>query len=174
MKPITENRGMTLIELMLVVSLISIFSIFLVNLVMASQNAMVVQNTTVPVRAEARQILEAMMKELREADPSATGGISIGGSGNSQDITFRVPNQVSSTGVVSWTKIKFFQDPTTKEVRRTVNDVTTTVLGRNAEILQFTNPSTNVYHATLQTQKTITGGTDVVTSTLNSEVKVRN
>ncbi|GEM_PF-5082427 len=174
MRIINRNQGMTLIELMLVVSLISIFSIFLVNLVMASQNTMAVQNATVPVRAEARQILEAMMKELREADPSAAGGITIGGSGNSQDITFRVPNQVSSTGVVSWIKIKFLQDPTTKEVRRTVNDVTTTVLGRNAEVLQFTNPSTNVYHATLQTQKTITGGTGVVTSTLDSEVKVRN
>lgn len=169
-----NDRGLTLIELTLVVSLISIFSIFMVNLVMASQNAMIVQNTTVPVRAEARQILEAMVKELREADPSATGGISIGGSGNFQNITFRVPNQVSSGAIVSWTKIKFDIDSTTKEVTRTVNDVTTTILGRNAEVLQFTNPSINVYKATLQTQKTLTGGTNVVTSTLSSEVQVRN
>ena len=169
-----SNQGMTLIELTLVVSLMSIFSIFLVNLVMASQNTMAVQNTTVPVRAEARQILEAMMKELREADPSASGGITIGGSGNVQDITFKIPNQVSSTGVTSWTTIKFDLDSTAKQVRRTVNDVTTTVLGRNAEALQFTNPSANVYKATVQIQKTMTGGSDTITSTVSSEIKVRN
>lgn len=169
-----NDRGITLIELMLVVSLISIVSIFLVKVVMTSQNSMAVQQTSVPVWAEARQTLESMTKELRAADPSATGGISIGGSGNSQDITFRIPNQVSNTGVVSWTKIKFDRDPTSKEIRRTVDDLTTTVLGRNAEVLQFTNPSANVYQATLQIQKTVSGGTNTISSNLSSEVKVRN
>lgn len=163
-----------MIELILVISLISIISIFLVNVVITAQNSMTVQQTSVPVWAEARQSLESMTKELRAADPSATGGISIGGSGNSQDITFRIPNQVSSSGVTSWTKIKFFRDSTSKEIRRTVNDVTITVLGHNAEVLQFTNPSTNIYKATLQTQKTISGGSDIITSNLSSEVKVRN
>ncbi len=171
-----SNRGLTLVELMMVMSLISIISIFLVNVVMTAQNSMTVQQTSVPVWAEARQTLESMTKELRAADPSATGGISIGGSGNSQDITFSIPKAVSNSQnkVISWTKIKFYRDSTAKEIRRTVNDVTTTVLGHNAETLQFTNPSTNVYKATLQTQKTISGGSDIITSNLSSEVKVRN
>lgn len=169
-----NNRGLTLIELMFVVTLISIFSIFMVNLVMASQNTMAVQNAAVPVRAEARQILESMMKELRAADPSATGGISIGGSGNSQTITFRIPNQVSSTSIMSWTKVEFYLDATSKEVRKEVDDTTVTVVGRDAEVLQFTNPATNVYHATVQIQKKISGGTGTITSSLSSEAKVRN
>lgn len=169
-----NHRGVTLVELIFVISLISIISIFLVNVVMTSQNSMAVQNTAVPVWAEARQTLDAITKELRAADPSASGGISIGGSGNTQDITFRIPNQVSTNGAISWTKVKFHRDSTSKEIRRTVNDVTMTVLGRDAEVLQFTNPSANVYKATLQIQKVVSGGTDTITSNLSSEVKVRN
>ena len=169
-----NHRGVTLVELIFVISLISIISIFLINVVMTSQNSMAVQNTAIPVWAEARKTLDVMTKELRAADPSASGGISIGGSGNTQDITFRIPNQVSSSGVISWTKVKFHRDSTAKEIQRTVNDVTTTVLGRDAEALQFTNPSANVYKVTLQIQKAISGGTDTITSNLSSEVKVRN
>ncbi len=168
------SRGLTLIELIIVVALTSIFSIFLVNLVMASQQTMAVQNTAVPIRAESRQIVDAITKELRAADATAPGGITIGGSGNSQTITFRLPNQVSNTGVTSWTKVKFYLDASSKEVRKEVNDATVTVVGHNVEVLQFTNPSSNVYKAIIQTQKSITGGTNTILSNLSSEVKVRN
>ena len=167
------NSGVTLVEMVMVTFILAIFSIFLVNFVAASNKAMAVQNAGVPARAEAKQTMEAMIKELREGDPSGPDGITISGSSPSQSITFNIPNEVSSSGgIESWREIQFSRDATAKEVLRD-EDGTTTTIGRNVESLTFSS-SNNVITASLQTQKTISGGSDTVTATLTSQARLRN
>ena len=138
---------------------------------MATQNAWSIENTAVPARAEAKRALESIAKELREGDPSALGGVTIGGSGTSQTITFSVPNQVSQTVILSWRQIQFAHDAAQKQVTRTVSG-TTTVLGRNVNSLQFSQ-SNNVVTATIGTTKTTPEGTTLQT-TLSSQIRLRN
>lgn len=167
------NSGVTLIEATIAVSILAIFSIFLAHFVAASNKAMAVQYAAVPARTEAKQTMESMIKELREGDPSAPGGITIAGTAPSQTITFKIPNQVSTTnGIQSWKQIQFALDTANKQVTRS-QDGASTVLGRNAESLTF-SLTNNVVTATLQTQATISGGTGTVTANLTSQARLRN
>lgn len=165
------NSGVTLIEVMVVTAILSVFSTFLVSLLMTSQNAWLIENTSVPVRAEAKRTVETIVKELREGDPTAPGGITIGGPNNSQ-ITFSVPDQVSQTKILSWRQVQFSHNSVTQEVTRTEkgND---TVLGRNVTSLQF-SLANNVITTTIGAQKTIPGGTATIQSILTSQIKLRN
>ncbi|MBI3999928.1 MAG: type II secretion system protein [Candidatus Omnitrophica bacterium] len=164
------NSGLTLVEILVVMSILSIFAIFLVSLVITSQNAWMVQNTSVPVRAEVKRAMETMVKEFREADPSAPGGIAISGANNSQ-ITFSVPNQVSQAGILSWRQIQFSYDQIQRQVIRTENGANT-VLGRNVQSLQFAQAN-NIVSATVGTSVTTMSGM-IIQSTLTSQAKVRN
>ena len=165
-----SNSGLTITEVIVVLGILSVFSIFLVNIVITSQNAWLVQNTSVPMRVEAKQTMEAMAKELREGDPSAPGGIVIGGAGNSQ-ITFQVPNQVSQAGVQSWRQIQFSHNVALQQVVRT-EGVNVTTLGRNITSLQFAEAN-NVITTTVGARRITSGGLDV-RSTLTSQVRLRN
>jgi len=164
------NSGVTLIETIMVVAIMAIFSVFLINFVAASNKATAVQQAAVPSRSEAKQAMEAMMKELREGDPSAAGGVTV----NSSTVVFSIPNQVSQTnGIQSWKQIQYSYDSTNKRINRIEDGTTTTVLGRNVESLSFSK-SNDVVTATLQTQVTISGSTDTVTTSLTSQARLRN
>ena len=165
------NSGMTLIELTIVGALLSIFSIFMVNIVMLTQTAWSVENTAVPVRTEGKRTLESIAKELREGDPSAPGGVVIGGSGNSQTITFSVPNQVSKTAILSYRQIQFAHDSAQSQVTRTANSATSTV-GRNINSLQFSQAN-NVVTVTIGTTKISAEGRTLQT-TVSTQIRLRN
>lgn len=170
-----SKRGFSIVEVMVALSIFSIFSIFLVRFVIDAQNTFIIQQTTAPIRAEAKQLMELIMRELRAADPSAPGGITLSGAGTSMGITFRIPDQVSTTGgVQSWRKIEFLHNSISKICTRTENDINVSTVGRNVEELTFQNMGNSVYQATVKTAKTISGGTDVLTVTLSSEARVRN
>ncbi|MBI4395083.1 MAG: prepilin-type N-terminal cleavage/methylation domain-containing protein [Candidatus Omnitrophica bacterium] len=163
-----SNAGMSLVEIMIVMTLLSIFSIFMVNLIMTSQNATTIQNISVPIRAEAKQIMEAMMRELRAADPAE--GITIDGTGNSR-ITFSVPTVVSSQGVTDHDQIQFSYDQVQRQITRT-DGTNTDILGRNVQSLVFSQAN-DVITATVGTRATTAAGT-AIEATLTSQVKVRN
>ena len=165
------NAGLSLIEVMVVSGLLTFFSIFLVSLIVVSQNAWIIQNNAVPVRAEAKRTMESMIKELREGDPSAAGGVVIAGTNDSQ-ITFEVPDEVSQTGISSWRQIQFSYDQGDQEVVRTESGTDTTI-GRNVQSLQFVLADSDTITITLGTQRTTAGGT-VLQATLTSQVKLRN
>ena len=165
-----RNKGMTLIEMMVVMGIVSVFSIFVVNLVITSQNAFLIQNSAVPMRSEAKKTMETIVKELREADPSAAGGIMI--DNNSSRITFSVPNQVSQLGIQSWRQIQFSLNTNTQEAIRTESGVNT-VIGRTVEQLTFANDGNNAITITVQTTRTTSSGT-VMRSQLSSQTRLRN
>ena len=176
-----QNVGLTLIEMMIVTALLSIFSIFIVNLIVVTQKAWTIEHTAVPIRNEAKRSLEVMAKELREGDPSAPGGVAIGGTGNSQNITFSVPNQVSQTSILSWRQVQFTHQTDSAQcsnntqitpcVTRTTNG-TTAIIGRNINSLQFTQAN-NIVTATVGTSKATPEGATLQT-TLSSQVRLRN
>ena len=176
MKPKKEknNLGFTLIEMMMAASLLSIFSIFLVSLVLVTQRALLINNTAVPVRFEAKQVLESMLKEIRAADPypSPNPAATITGTGNSQAITFRIPNQVTSSGPISWRQIQFSHNAGAQEVIRTENAVNT-VIGRNVTSLTFALANNSIA-STVGTQRTMAGGTTTIQLTLTGQGKLRN
>ncbi len=182
------NSGFTLVEVMVVTLIMSIFSIFLVTLIKTTQTAWSIENTAVPVRGEAKRSIEVIAKELREGDPSAFSGATIGGSGNSQTITFYVPNQVSQSAITSWRKVLFSRDSTNQEISRrmrtdnsafTYTDSCTqhstdscTTVGRNINSLQLSK-SNNVVTVTIGTTKTTPEGTVLQTS-ISSQIRLRN
>ena len=184
-----RNSGLTLIEVMIVIALMSIFSIFLVNLLMVTQTAWSIENTSVPVRAEAKRTLEVIAKELREGDPSAFSGATIGGSGTSQSITFYVPNQVSQSAITSWRKVLFSHDSTNKEVSRRMrtdnsafaftdscsvhNTDGCTTVGRNINSLQFAQSNSTTYTVTAGTSKVSPEGR-TLQATVSSQLRLRN
>ena len=163
-----------MIEMVVVTSLIAIISVFLVNLVVTSQNALLIENTAAPVRAQAKQAMETMEKELREADPSSPtpGGVTIGGSGTSQSITFYIPDDVSKTQIDSWKQITYAHDADEKQIARTESG-TSTIIGRDISGLQFST-SNNVVTITVTASKTISGGTGTIQFPLISQVRLRN
>ena len=170
-----RNRvcGLTLIEMIIVTAIIAIFSVFLAQFVAVSNKAMAVQQAAVPARAEAKQTMETMIKDLREGDPSGPDGVTISGTAPTQSIIFNIPDEVSSSGgIQSWREIEFSLDPDTNEVSR-AEDGTATVVGRNVQSLTFSS-SNNVITANLQTETTIAGGSDTVTATLTSQARLRN
>ena len=182
------NSGFTLFEVLTVTAIMSIFSIFLVDLVMATQKAWSIENTSVPVRGEAKRSLEVIAKELREGDPSVFSGITIGGSGSSQNITFYVPNQVSASAISSWRKVLFSHDSTNKEVSRRMrtdnsafaytdscaahNTDSCTTVARNVNSFQFSQ-SNNQVTVTIGTNKTTAEGI-VLQTTISSQIRLRN
>lgn len=175
MKTAAERRkqqtGLSLLELMVVSSILSVFSIFMVNLLMVTQNALSIQNTGTPVRTEAKLAMEYMAKELREADPGAPLGIN-GGNGQ---ITFYKPYLVTQAGVQSWCRVQFQQ--VGQEVRRTQDgapgcpQVQNELIGRNVALLQFA-VNADVVTATVQTS--MQGKMGTIQSTLTSQIKLRN
>ncbi len=183
-----ENSGFTLIEVMVVIAIMAIFSIFLVVLIKTTQTAWSIENTAVPVRGEAKRSIEVIAKELREGDPSAFSGTTIGGSGTSQTVTFYVPNQVSSSTITSWRKVLFSRDSTNNEISRrmrtdnsafaytdsctTHNTDNCTTVGRNITSLTFSQ-SNSVVTLTIGTTKTTPEGTVLQTS-ISSQIRLRN
>lgn len=165
------NSGFTLIEVLIVTAIMSIFSIFLVDLVTTTQKAWSIENTSVPVRGEAKRTLEVIAKELREADPSAPSSVTIGGSGTSQSITFSVPNQVSQSTILSWRQIQFAHDLIQKQVTRTVGGITT-IVSRDINSLQFSQ-SNNVVTVTVGTNKLTAEGI-MLQTTIGSQIRMRN
>ena len=167
-----HNAGLTLMETLISSALLAIFSIFIVNIVVVTQKAWTIEHTAVPVRAEAKKTIEVISKELREGDPSAPGGVAIGGSGNSQTITFSVPNQVSDSSISSWRQVQFTHDVGQNYVNRTSSDTGTTTIGRNINLLQFSQAN-NIVTTTIRATKATPEGTNLQT-TLSSQVRLRN
>ncbi len=182
MKTIAERRkkqaGLSLIELVVVSSILSVFSIFMVNLLMVTQNALSIQRTGTPVRTEAKLAMEYMAKELREADLSAPDldgdGTVIDIDQNGSQITFLKPNQVTQAGVISWRCVQF--SLAQQQVNRIEDNATctaaSTVIGRNVNSLQFARTNNDVITVTVGT--TLTGRMGTMQSTLTSQIKLRN
>jgi prepilin-type N-terminal cleavage/methylation domain-containing protein len=169
------QAGLTLLEMMVVSSLISIFSIFMVNVLMITQNALALQKRGTPVRTEAKQAMEYMAKELREADLTAPGGIDV--IPNTQ-ITFKKPKQVTTWGISSWRCVQF--DKVGTDIYRYESedescvDSNPDLIGRNVSSLQFNQITNNIIGVTVGTSLTDTNIAAPMQSTLTSQIKLRN
>src|SRR3989338_3810075 len=93
----SKNCGFTLIEMITVVALVMIFSIFLVALMQVTETARGIGNASVEVRNDAKLALEKIMRELRETSLSSPLGASgIARSNGNSRISFPVPNVIRS------------------------------------------------------------------------------
>lgn len=172
-RKIKSNSGLTLLEMMIGSALLALFSIFLVNFVMTTQKAWMIEHTAVPIRNDAKRALEVMVKEFREGDPSAYGGISISGSAPSQTIAFSVPREVNQSSILSYRAVTFAHNATQKYITRTTDGVTD-IVARNIDSLLFSYSSSNqIVTATVGTSKATPEGTTLQT-TLSAQARFRN
>jgi prepilin-type N-terminal cleavage/methylation domain-containing protein len=160
-----SNAGFTLFELMIVVGLMTIISVFMVSLLNLSRNAFSIGSRDNTVKSEAKRALELIAQELREADANAPNvpGFSNGNidlaNGNTQ-VTFLVPNQLDEDGPTSWTRVRYSLNQAQNQIERTNVTAGTapTVIARNALVLPNGDPPV---------QFTLLGGTDdVVTAVI--------
>ena len=175
------QSGFTLVELMFVTLILAIFSIFLISFSMTSQTALEVGRTAVSTRADAKQAMEAMIKELREASLKNGKTIQLNPDGT-PGICFKIPLTVSQSAPTSWKQIKFTYNSAAKRIDRIeINSDNCSVacstgncatFARNVQSLQFTKTN-DVVDVTISANETTAGGRSLV-STLTSQVTVRN
>ena len=168
---IEKRSGFSLVELMLVMALMSIFSMFIVNLVMLSRHAYEIQLSSTRVRDEAKRGIEAMLKELRQTSLSNPNGVTIAG-GNAQ-INFAVPNQVTQAGIQSWRPVEFSYDAANQQIVRTEGGANPSVLAKQIQSLQFARVN-EVVTATVTTQANTSTDGYVTSARLISQITMRN
>jgi prepilin-type N-terminal cleavage/methylation domain-containing protein len=176
------KKGFTIFELMVVMSLVALISVFLVALLNLSNDAWRMGTTSSTVQQETKRALEQMIREIREADPQAINGITVG---PDTQITFRVPQSLGRYGPYLHNEIKYSWNAATKQIERTFNVATTTVIARHAGTtqsggnpIQFTTTTVNgvvdTITVTLELTDITTDNSRTVASRLSSQVAVRN
>jgi type II secretory pathway pseudopilin PulG len=174
--------GLTMVEMIVVMTILAIFSIFIVSFVVTSRQAWEVQNSSMAVRFEAKEGMETMVKELRETSLGSPIGITIPASPNNNTICFAIPNQISASKISSWKRVVYAYDSTNKQIIRKENGTDCSIscpsasscktLARNVESLQFSR-STDLVTVTVATSGTSQSGIGN-SSTLNSQIVLRN
>lgn len=167
-KKTRRNDGFSLIELMLVTVLMSIFSLFIVNLTILSRHAYEIQLSSTHVRDEAKRGIESMLKELRQT--SLINGVTIT---NGDTIDFTIPNQVSPAGIQSWRAIRYAFDAPNQQIVRTEGGANLSVLARQIQALQFARAN-NVVTATVTTADTTSTDGFATSARLISQITMRN
>jgi len=168
---------------MVVMALLSLFSVFLVSLIKLSNNTWSIGSVTTSVQNNSKRIVESMIQELREADPSAppptgfTEPITI--SADFRTITFVAPNDVDEDGPVDWNTIQYTLNVGTQQISRSFTPPlsvtpTTTILARNVEALQFAKSVTDNEITISLTTLGLTKAGQTIRSPLTSKVTVRN
>jgi prepilin-type N-terminal cleavage/methylation domain-containing protein len=190
---IQRRAGFTMFEMMVVMGLMGVFSLFMVNLTILSQSAWANGYTSVYLRTEAKRTMETMVKELREAVPewANNDGIVVP-PGDPSQITFGVPDEIDSEGVDSWRFVRYQYVAGNQQIERLdcgadpacggVPPPVPVVIARNVSQLQFTNPdiggdgdasNDDIVIAAITTQGTTRDGR-VLSTNLSTRVSVRN
>ena len=73
-------------EVVIVSGILSIFSIFIVGLLMVTRDAMAIQNIGTPVRTEAKKTMDFIARELRESDVSSDDLVTLLGGADLDDL----------------------------------------------------------------------------------------
>jgi len=183
-----NQAGMSLLEMIVVSAILSTFSLFIGSLIMVTQDAVAIQSTGTPVRTEAKQTMEYIAKELREADLSAATRLLLPPNGIDIDpnnqITFYKPDQIDDAGIQSRRCVQFYLNTggiTTEEQQRVYRIEssnqncagTPELIGRNVSSLQFAF-NNGVVTTNITTTKTSQETAATMQSTLTSQFKLRN
>lgn len=172
-----NNKGFTLLEIILVAFLFSIISAAIFSVLAAGRNSMSAGESQMSVQQACRNSLDALVKELRQSavlkilDVPATGV-------NYSSITFQVPTAISATGPTWSGNIQYSLGGLNGAQLLRTQSGNQRVMGNNISAVSFNRSAANpnVVNITVTAQKnTFPGFTARQSSiTLTSQVKLRN
>ncbi|MEK6732521.1 MAG: prepilin-type N-terminal cleavage/methylation domain-containing protein [Candidatus Omnitrophota bacterium] len=174
---IKNNKGFTLIEIMVVVFLFSIIFAAIFSVLGTGRNSMSVGESQIGVQQACRNGLDAMMKELRQADVSTIIGVPANGV-NYNSITFQIPTTVGAAGITWSSNIQYALGGLNGTQLIRTQSGSQKVLANNIAAVSFNRlaASQTVLNISITAQKNTFPGFTARQSnvTLTSQVKLRN
>jgi len=138
-RPAQHTRGFTTLELVTSVTILSLLSLVVIEVILMAQIVWDNSFTHVKLQKEATRSMQTMVKYLREADPSSPIGIDI--RPEQEQITFGIPKEVTAGTTSGWIQVDFIYDVNTQELSKVTIDGTTIideVIGRFISQCTFT------------------------------------
>ncbi len=174
---IKNNRGFTLIEIIIVVFLFSIVSAALFSVLASAKNSLNAGESQVGVQQACRNGLDAMIKELRQAGVSTITNVPANGT-NYNTITFQIPTVISAAGITWSSNVNYALGGLNGRQLLRLESGNQKVLANNISALSFNRSATNpnVVNINITAQKNTFPGFTASQSTITvtSSVKLRN
>ena len=161
------SRGITSSEILVSVAIISLIAVVILSILITLQVAWSNGAIDVRLQHEAKQPMQAIIKELKEADPNSPIGITI--SPDQRTITFAVPQTVGTDAITAWTQVSFSFDASTGNITRTSSKTST--VGRQISNLIFSRTADMITVSLTATGSTADG--KILTASLTSQAAMR-
>lgn len=174
---IKNNKGFTLIEMMVVVFLFSIIFAAIFTVMGTGRNSLSVGESQIGVQQACRNGLDAIMKELRQSGVSTITGVPANGT-NYSSITFQIPTVIGAAGITWSSNIQYALGGLNGAQLIRTQSGSQKVLANNISAISFNRlaVSQNVLNISITAQKNTFPGFTAMQSniTLNSQVRIRN
>lgn len=172
-----HRLGLTLIEIMLVVFLFSIILAAIFSVLATGRMSWNAGESQIGVQQAARNGLDSMIKELRQAGISTITDVPSNGI-NYSSITFQIPTAISATGITWSSSIQYSLGGLNGNQLLRTQAGSQKVLANNISALSFNRSAANpnVVNVSITAQKNTFPGFTArqSTITLSSQVKLRN
>ncbi len=174
---IKNNRGLTLLEIIIVVFLFSIISAAIFSVLATGRNSLSAGESQIGVQQACRNGLDSMIKELRQAGDSTITGVPANGT-NYSSITFQIPTAIAATGITWSSNIQYALGGLNNAQLLRTQSGSQRVLANNISVLSFNRSAANpnVVNINITAQKNTFPGFTARQSTITlvSQVKLRN
>ncbi len=174
---IKNNKGFTLLEIMIAVFLFSIISAAIFSVLATARNSLSAGESQVGVQQACRNGLDAMIKELRQAGVSTIPNVPANGA-NYNTITFQIPAVISATGITWSGNINYVLGGLNGRQLLRLESGNQKVMANNISALSFNRSAANPYvvNISITAQKNTFPGFTARQSTITlvSQVKLRN
>jgi len=174
---IKNNRGFTLLEIIITVFLFSIISAAIFSVLATAKNSLSAGESQIGIQQACRNGLDTMVKELRQAGASTILDVPNNGI-NYSAITFQIPASLSAAGITWSSSIQYFLGGLNgKQLIRTQSG-NQRILGNDISAVSFNRSAANpnVVNISVTAQKNTFPGFTARQSTItfNSQIKLRN
>ncbi len=163
-----ENpKGFSGLELIASTAILSLISLVVLSVFMVTQVIWTDSITNVKLQNAAKKPMQAMIKELKEADPASPIGITI--SPDQKTITFAVPQTTSASAITAWTQVSFAFDAATGNITRTA--AASSIIGQQITGTTFSKSGNLITVALTATDTTANGKS--LSTTITSQAAMR-
>ena len=174
---IKNNKGFTLLEIIIVVFLFSIISAAIFSVLATAKNSLSAGESQISVQQACRNGLDAMIKELRQTNALKIADVPANGT-NYSAITFQIPTAISETGITWSSNINYSLGGLNGAQLLRTQSGSQKVLANNISALSFNRSAANpnVVNISVTAQKNTFPGFTARQSTItfNSQVRIRN
>lgn len=172
-----NNKGFTLVEIIIVAFLFSIISAAIFSVLATGRNSLSAGESQISVQQACRNSLDAMVKELRQAGALTISDVPANGA-NYTAITFQIPVSISATGPTWSANIRYSLGGLNGMQLLRTQSGNQRVMGNNISSLIFNRSAANpnLVNIIVTAQKNTFSGFTARQSaiTLTSRVRLRN